>query len=91
VSAVYLFGEYIAWVIFPLNANHIKSFVLYPFMDKIFLELNVVSCFRSHIVQPLHKSVVVVVQNSGRGDSLKGRPFSDTLRKRFQKSTTFFD
>ncbi len=69
VSTVFHFvGKYVGWVNFPHNVNHIESFVLDQFMDWIFLELNVVSCFRSHIVWPLHAIVVFVVQDGGRGD-----------------------
>jgi hypothetical protein len=40
-------------------------------MDRNFAKLDVVSCFKSHIVQPLHTSIVVVVQNSGRREIVK--------------------
>jgi hypothetical protein len=66
------FGENISWVSFSCNMHHIESFVMYPFADRIFLELNVAICFRSYIVQPLDASVVVIVQNGGRGDIVDG-------------------
>jgi hypothetical protein len=74
VSAIFhLFGDYIGWVNFSHGMNHIESFVLYQFTaDRTFAELNVASCFRSHIVQPLHASVIVVVLDGGRGDIVKG-------------------
>jgi hypothetical protein len=50
-SAVFhLFCEYIGWVNVSRDMNHIESVVLYPLMDRFFAELDVASCFRSHIV-----------------------------------------
>ncbi len=69
VSAVFhFFCEYIGWVKFPRDVDHIESFVLDPFMVWIFSKLNVASGFKSHVVWPLYASIVVIVQGGGRGD-----------------------
>jgi hypothetical protein len=67
-SIFHFFGEHVGWVNFSNGVSHIDNFFLDPFMDWIFLELNVVSCFRSHIVWPLYTSVIIVIQDRGRGD-----------------------
>jgi hypothetical protein len=52
VSAIFhLFCEYIGWVNFSRDANHIESVVLYTLMDRIFAELDEDCCFRSHVVR----------------------------------------
>jgi hypothetical protein len=49
-AVVHFFGEYIGWVKFSCDVNHIESFVLDRFMEQVFLKLNVMSSFRSHVM-----------------------------------------
>ncbi len=71
-TVFHFLGEDIGGVDFPRNMDDIQSFVLYPFLNGIFMKLNVTSHFWGHNVQPLDTSIVVIVQKCGKRETFNG-------------------
>jgi hypothetical protein len=63
-SVFHLFSEDVGRVDLAGNVLHRKSFILNPFVNRIFPELNVAGALCGHIVGPLNAHLIVVVESS---------------------------
>jgi hypothetical protein len=61
-SIPHFFGEDVSGINTSTDMEDIQSFILYPFINRVFAELHVSDLFRSHDMRPLDASCVIVVE-----------------------------
>jgi hypothetical protein len=81
-AVLHFFSKYVCWIDSAREVLNIDGFILHLFPNQIFPKLNVVCSLRSHIVQPLDASIIVIVQKSWLRDVRKIMTrIGDTLTK----------
>ncbi len=67
-TIAHFLSEIVSWIDLAHDVTNVKGLVLDPFMDGVFLELNVPGRFGCHIIRPFKAGLIVIIEDRGEID-----------------------